>query len=282
MKTGLVMEGGAMRGMFTAGVLDVFMENNITFDGAIGTSAGAVFGCNIKSGQIGRALRYNLRFCNDWHYGSFWSLLKSGDMYDYHFCYEIVPRELDIWDAKSYRENPMEFRVVCVDVETGKPVYHLCPNGDEEDIKWFCASGSMPLVSNIMEIKGQKLLDGGVVDSIALKAHEDLGFEKNIVILTQPRDFVKKQTFMWRLIKWRYPKYPALAAAWRQRADDYNATLRYIENQEKFGKCLVLAPPQVLPAKRVDHNPSHIAATHAIGKKVALERLCEIKSFLQN
>ena len=280
MKYGLVMEGGAMRGMFTAGVLDVFMENNITFDGAIGTSAGAVFGCNLKSHQIGRAIRYNLRFCKDWHYGTFRSLLHSGDMYDYDYCYRVIPRTLDIWDEDAYRNNPMEFRVVCVDVETGEPVYHLCMNGDDEDIRWFGASGSMPLVSNIIEINGQKLLDGGVIDSVALKAHEDFGYEKNVVILTQSRNFKKEQTFLWRLIKWRYPKYPKLAEAWRLRAERYNETLEYIRQQEKLGKALVLAPPEVLPVKRVDHNPQHLQAAYDIGRQVGLENLNKIKEFL--
>lgn len=282
MKHGIVLEGGAMRGLFTAGIIDIFLENNIKFDGAIGTSAGAVFGCNLKSGQIGRTLRYNIRFCKDWRYGSLWSLLRSGDMYDYHFCYEVIPNELDIFDTAAYRANPMEFRVVCVDVETGEPVYHLCPNGDETDIRWFGASGSMPLVSNIIEIDGRKLLDGGVVDSIALKAHEDFGFEKNVVILTQPRDFEKEQTIMWRLIKWRYPKYPKLAAAWKRRAEEYNQTLRYIEQREKEGKVLVLAPPKILPVKRVDHDPEHLRAAYEIGRQVGQENLEKVRKFLEN
>lgn len=280
MKFGLVMEGGAMRGMFTAGVLDIFMENNITFDGAIGTSAGAVFGCNFKSCQIGRAIRYNLRFCKDWHYGTFRSLLNSGDMYDYDYCYRVIPRTLDVWDEDAYRNNPMEFRVVCVDVETGEAVYHLCMKGDDDDIRWFGASGSMPLVSNIIEINGQKLLDGGVIDSVALKANEKFGYERNVVILTQPRNFEKEQTFLWRLIKWRYPKYPKLAEAWRLRATKYNEILAYIRQREGEGKVLVLAPSEVLPVKRVDHNPRHLQEAYDIGRKVGLENLDRVKEFL--
>ncbi len=282
MKNGLVMEGGAMRGLFTAGVTDVFMEYNITFDGAIGTSAGAIFGCNLKSRQIGRTLRYNLRFCKDWRYGSLWSLLKSGDLYDYHYCYEVIPRKLDIFDTEAYAANPMEFRVVCVDVETGLPVYHKCMNGDDEDIRWFGASGSMPLVANIIEINGQKLLDGGVVDSIPLKAHEDFGYAKNVVILTQPRGFQKEDTFMWHFIKWRYPKYPALGEAWRHRAEGYNRTLEYIAQREKEGKCLVLAPPAALPVKRVDKNPEHLQAAYDIGRQVGLENLEKVRKFLNS
>lgn len=280
MKYGLVLEGGAMRGLFTAGVLDVFMENEIKFDGAIGTSAGAVFGCNFKAGQIGRTLRYNLRFCKDWHYGSFWSLLRSGDLYEYHFCYEVIPRQLDVFDTAAYAANPMEFRVVCVDVTSGATVYHNCMDGDDKDIRWFAASGSMPLVSNIIEIDGQKLLDGGVTDSIPLAAHERFGYGRNVVILTQPRGFVKQETFLWRLIKWRYPQYPALAEAWRHRAEGYNATLRLIEQREQEGKCLVLAPPEVLPVSRVDHNPEHLRAAYAVGRQVGTANLQRVREFL--
>ena len=120
MKTGLVLEGGAMRGLFTAGVTDVLMENDITFDGLIGVSAGAAFGCNYKSGQIGRALRYNTEYCNDPRYCSFRSLVKTGDLFGADFCYRQIPCELDKFDMEAFSENPMEFYVVATDIETGK------------------------------------------------------------------------------------------------------------------------------------------------------------------
>ena len=123
MKKGLVLEGGAMRGMFTSGVTDVFMENGIVFDGAVGVSAGATFGCNIKSGQPGRAIRYNKRFAGNWRYCSMRSFFLTGDMYGADFCYNQIPNKLDVYDVESYRKNPMEFYVVCTDVETGKPYY---------------------------------------------------------------------------------------------------------------------------------------------------------------
>ena len=124
MRTGLVMEGGAMRGMFTCGILDVFMERGITFDGAVGVSAGATFGCNIKSGQHGRALRYNKRYCADPRYHSLSSLIKTGDIYNVEFCYDELPYKLDVWDIEAFQKNPMEFYCVVTDVNTGKPAYH--------------------------------------------------------------------------------------------------------------------------------------------------------------
>lgn len=165
MKTGLVLEGGAMRGMFTAGVMDVLMENGVDFDGVIGVSAGAAFGCNYKSKQIGRVIRYNTRFCADKRYGGLGSLVKTGDIYNTDFCYGTVPLELDPFDFTAYDANPQEFYVVCTDIESGQPVYHKYLGQSDHGFDWIRASASMPLVSRIVEIEGRKLLDGGIADS---------------------------------------------------------------------------------------------------------------------
>ena len=144
--TGLVLEGGAMRGLFTAGVLDVMMEKGIDrqISAAVGVSAGAVFGCNLKSRQHGRAIRYNLAFSRDWRYSSWRSLLRTGNLYGEEFCYDTLPNELDPFDSRAFAENPMKFYCVCTDLETGRPFYHLCTDGGPEDMKFFQASASMP------------------------------------------------------------------------------------------------------------------------------------------
>ena len=157
-----------MRGMFTAGVLDVMMENGITFDGIIGVSAGAVFGCNYKSGQIGRTIRYNMKYCGDKRYCSFHSLITTGDLFGADFCYNRIPNELDKFDEPTYKQNPTEFYVTATDIVTGKAVYQRCDNADQYDLKWYRASASMPILSQISEIDGRKLLDGGISDPIPL------------------------------------------------------------------------------------------------------------------
>ncbi|MFR6379993.1 MAG: patatin family protein [Evtepia sp.] len=166
MKHGLVMEGGAMRGLFTAGVIDVMMEQNIVFDGAVGVSAGAVFGCNYKSHQIGRVLRYNLAFCQDPRYCSMRSRIKTGDLFGADFCYRQIPDELDVFDREAYANSPMDFYVVGTDVRSGRAVYHNCLTGDHEDLDWLRASASMPLASQIVSVGNRNLLDGGIADSI--------------------------------------------------------------------------------------------------------------------
>ena len=209
MKTGLILEGGAMRGMFTAGVLDVLMEQGITVDGMVGVSAGAVFGCNYKSHQIGRTIRYNTTYCNDKRYASFRNLLRTGNLYSEDFCYHEVPEKLDPFDDKAFRESPMDYFVVCTDVRTGDPIYYKCRTGDAEDVRWMEASASMPLAAKIVKIGHYGLLDGGVADSIPIRFFESIGYKRNLIILTQPKGFVKKKNPMLPAIRARYLRYPA-------------------------------------------------------------------------
>ena len=185
MKSGLIMEGGAMRGMFTCGVIDVFMEEGIDFDGAAGISAGAVFGCNFKSRQIGRPIRYNKNYCKDPRYCSMRSLLKTGDLYGVDFCYRELPDILDPFDAAAFKENPMDFYVGATNVGTGKILFHNCRDGGENDIQWMRASASMPIVSRPVQIGKYTLLDGGIADPIPFRFMEKKGYHRNDIILTQ-------------------------------------------------------------------------------------------------
>lgn len=281
MKTGLVMEGGAMRGMFTAGVTDVFMEAGVTFDGAIGASAGAVFGCNYKSHQPGRVIRYNVRFCRDARYVSVRSLLKTGDLYGEAFCYHELPDTLDPFDRETYQNSPMAFYVVGTDVTTGKPVYHRCDTGDAKDLQWFRASASMPLVSRIVEVDGYRLLDGGMSDSIPLRAFEGMGYERNVVILTQPKGFVKQKNPYLSLMRVRYRQYPALVQTIALRHHRYNAATAYIEEQEAAGRVLVIRPPYSLEVGPVERDPKKLRAAYNLGRQTAAEQLPAVQAFLK-
>ncbi len=276
-RRGLVMEGGAMRGLFTCGVIDAFMENHIDFDGAVGTSAGATFGCNIKSRQIGRALRYNKRFCSDKRYASISSLIKTGDLFSSEFCYHDIPFIYDLWDEKAFMNNPMEFYTVSTDVESGRPVYYKCYKGDENDIKWIQASASMPLLANIMEINGRKLLDGGIGDSIAIKFMQKQGYAKNVVILTQPKGFVKKPNPMMPAIKAKYHKYPEFIKAAENRHIRYNATLKYIEEQEVLGNVYAIRPPKTLDIGKMERDPDELQRVYDIGHETALSCIEDIR-----
>ena len=279
-KTGLVLEGGAMRGMFTAGVLDVMMENGISLDGAMGVSAGAVFGCNYKSGQIGRSIRYNLRFCDDPRYCSLQSLIKTGDLYGVQFCYDEIPNRLDPFDVKSYRENPMAFYAVCTNVETGKAIHKRLDNGDSKDMDYFRASASMPVVSRIVEVDGLKLLDGGITDSIPLMAMERRGYPKNVVVLTQPLGYVKEKSGMLPLLYLTMRQYPYLIKAMEVRHIRYNKQSAYVREQELAGRAFVLRPPHALGISRTENDPAELRRVYDVGRAEMEKRLPEMKDFL--
>lgn len=281
MKKGLILEGGAMRGMFTSGVLDVLMENGVEFDGAIGVSAGATFGCNIKSRQPGRAIRYNKRFSHDWRYCSLRSLLTTGDLYGADFCYNVLPHQLDIFDLDTYRRNPMEFWVVASDCETGKPIYKRLDTCDDRDLTWMRASASMPLASRIVDIDGYHLLDGGITDSIPLAYFESIGYNRNIVVLTQPENYRKKPNRLIWLMRLALRRYPMIISALRDRHIEYNRTTEAIRQRAAQGDVLVIRPETPLNISRTSKNPDEMQRVYDEGRRVATAQINEIRDFLR-
>ena len=280
MKKGLVLEGGAMRGLFTAGIIDVLMENDIVFDGEVGVSAGAAFGCNYKSNQPRRAVRYNTRFCRDKRYCSVRSLIKTGDMFGAEFCYHEIPEKLDLFDFETYRNSPMEFYAVCTDVNTGMPIYHRCDTMSDSELEWIRASASMPMAARIVSVDGYNMLDGGISDSIPLKFIEKSGYERNIVILTQPRDYTKGKNSLMPLLKVMYRKYPGLIKAMENRHIMYNNQLKYVRKAEQDGRAFVIAPEEKLPIKRVEHDPEVLREVYRIGRRAGMKHLEAIRKFL--
>ena len=280
MKTGLIMEGGAMRGMFTAGVLDVLMENGLVTDGAIGVSAGAVFGCNYKSHQIGRVIRYNTEYCKDKRYASFKNLVKTGNLYSEQFCYHEVPEKLDPFNEAAFADSPMDFFVVCTDVKTGEPIYHKCRKGDAEDVRWMEASASMPLAAKIVKIGHYGLLDGGVADSIPVRFFESIGYKRNLIILTQPKGYTKKKNKFLPAIRARYFRYPAFVEAVADRHERYNETLSYISMLEQAGKDYVIRPPIPLEIGAMERDPAQLRRVYETGRAVAQIQVEKIRDFL--
>lgn len=281
MKTGLVLEGGAMRGLFSAGVMDVLMEHQIAFDGAIGVSAGAAFGCNYKSRQPGRVIRYNTEYARDPRYCSLRSLFKTGDLFGADFCYHELPNKLDPFDTEAFQQNPMEFYVVCTDVLTGEAVYQKCGIADDECFEWLRASASMPLVSRTVEIGGRRMLDGGIADSIPLRYFEQIGYNKILVILTQPEGYRKKKNKALPLIRLSFRQYPKMVEALEKRHEKYNDTLAYVKKREREGAVLVLRPQDSLSIGRIEHNPERMRQVYDCGRKVALQSLEQIEAFLR-
>ncbi len=280
MKTGLVLEGGGMRGLFSAGVMDVMMEHGIRYDGIVGVSAGATFGCNYKSHQPGRVLRYNVRFKDDPRYMGWRSLFRTGDLVGAEFGYHTMPKELDVFDWETYSKDPSEFHVVCTDVVTGKPVYHRIDEMDDEGLEWLRASASMPVVSKPVNIRGQLLLDGGISDSIPLHYFQGIGFRRNVVVLTQPKGFYKRKTKLMPLFHLFMRRYPAIIRDMARRHLMYNEELSYLEEQERLGNILLIYPQDTLPIGRTEQKEEKMRRVYSMGRQKAEEMLQAIKDFV--
>ena len=280
MKRALILEGGAMRGMFTCGVTDVFLENGIEFDGAAGISAGAVFGCNFKSRQVGRAVRYNKRYSRDPRYCSLRSWIRTGDLYGADFCYRELPEELDVFDKAAFRENPMAFYIGATDVETGEIVYHRCTDGGTEDIQWMRASASMPMASRPVALDGRLLLDGGIVDAVPYRFMEQLGYDRNVAVLTQPRGYVKRPARGMPLFRLALRRWPKVAGAMAARHEMYNEQMREIDAREAAGDMLVIRPAAPLGISRTEKRPEELERVYQLGRAEALKRLEDVRAFL--
>lgn len=279
MKKGLVLEGGAMRGLFSAGVIDILMENNLLPDGVIGVSAGAAFGCNIKSKQPGRVIRYNKKLAHDWRYASFRSLLTTGDYFGGEYAYHYMPRHLDYFDVETFNNNPMEFWAVCTNVGTGKAVYKRLMEVDNNCLEYIRASASMPIAARIVTVEGKKLLDGGIADSIPLRFFQEQGYDRNLVVLTQPANYVKEPNKLMPLMRLWLRRHPRIIRALEQRHIMYNDQLEYVRQEEKKSNTLVLRPETALTIGHLSHNPDDMQATYEHGRKVATKHLEEIKAF---
>ena len=280
--TGLVLEGGAMRGLFTAGILDVMMEQGLHFDGLVGVSAGACFGCNYKSHQPGRVLRYNLRFAHDPRYCSLWSLLTTGGIFGPRFAYYTLPQRLDVFDIRTFDRDPMQFHLVATDVLTGEAVYQRFDHFREDLYDWILASSSMPIVSRVVSIGERLLIDGGIADSIPLRYFQQQGFERNVVILTQPADYQKTPLRYRWFIRHALRRYPALIAAWEHRHEMYNAELRYISKQQALGQTLVLCPERPLTIGRISHSRRLMQQTYDLGRSTAEANITRLRNFLND
>lgn len=279
MKTGVVLEGGGMRGLYTAGVLDVLMENGITFDGVIGVSAGAIHGCSFVSGQVGRSIRYNKKYYDDKRMMSFQNFIKTGDLVDEKFCYHELPEELDPYDNEAFMKSETEFYTTCTNLETGKAEYILMKDMIA-DIDYLRASASMPYVSRIVEKDGMKLLDGGCADSIPIKKFMEMGYEKNLVVLTRPMGYRKKPEKR-GLARIFYRKYPKFVKTLESRPAVYNKTVEDIEKLEKEGKIFVIRPSKPLEIGRMSHDLKEIIRTYEHGRSDAFECLDAFKKWME-
>ena len=279
MSVGLVLEGGGLRGIYTVGVLDIFMDNNINVDGILGVSAGALFGVNYPSGQRGRGLRYNLEYAKDPRYMGFRNLITTGNIVGKEFAYYDIPFNRDVFDEEAFEKSGMDFYAVVTNVETGKAEYIKIDNVFEQ-MEAFVATSSMPLVSKLVEIDGKKYLDGGCADSIPVKKCMEMGYDKVVVILTRPLEYRKKKEKGW-LNALAYRKYPEFVKTLNNRPDDYNKAVEDIIDLEKQGKVFVIRPSKTIPIKRIEHDTEVIQSMYDLGVEDGKAQIAGLMGYLE-
>lgn len=291
-KTALVLEGGGFRGMFTAGVLDVLMEHGLAgFASVWGVSAGAMNAVSFKSRQIGRTMRVMLAFRDDKRFMSFLSLAKTGDIAGGEFVYETVQNELDPCDDAAFAANPCRMLAVASNVTFGTADYLPVDELPADAVK-VRASASLPGVSRMVEIAGQRYLDGGTTDSVPFATALGLegarrieGYEpadRAVVVLTQDRGYVKGAgTEAMVLRSHRYDAYPYYTEALRTRAERYNAQREQLWELEREGRCLVIAPAKPVEVGVMETAGAPLLDLYLQGRREAESRLAEVADFLR-
>ena len=263
MKIGLVLEGGGMRGLYTAGVLDVMMEHQFMPDVVCGTSAGVTFGVNLLSQQKGRVLRYNCRYAGDRRYISLHSWLTTGNMINRDFAYDLLPHELDSFDEETFEQSKAAFYATITNMRTGQAEYVRITNTWQQ-MDVIRASASLPIICQPVEWQGEKYLDGGLVDNIPLDKCIELGCDKIIIVLTRPLDYVRNDHIA-GVCRLFYPRHKALLRAIEQRNDRYNARLQQIRRLEQEGKVFVLRPSENISVGRLEKDVVRLQALHQLG-----------------
>ena len=280
-KVGLVLEGGSLRGLYSAGVLDIMMDNNIDVDVIVGTSAGALFGPNYFSKQRGRAIRYNKRFCRDRRNISMWSWLFTGNVVNKNFAYYKITKKLDVFDNETFIKSGKELYVTATNIESGECEYFKI-NDVLSDMEKLRATSAIPIMTKPVKINGKYYLDGGVSDSIPIKKCLELGCDKIIVVLTQPKKYKKKiiSDKKVKMINIIFKKYPKLISRMLNRHNEYNECIKYINNLEKKNKVFVIRPSEKLDINLIERNPDKLEKIYQVGIKDMNKNIDDLKKYL--
>lgn len=278
---GLVLEGGGMRGLYTAGILDFFLEKGILFEDCYGVSAGACHLCSYMSNQKGRAYRVSVNYLDDKNYCSAYSLITTGNLFNVEMCYDKIPNELDVFDHEAFANYPGTGHAVITDIDTGRPRY-VTLKDMKKDIVAIQASASLPIVSKPVTINGREYLDGGVADSIPIKKSIRDGHEKNVIVLTRPVGYRKQPTSNIQIFKMMYKDHPGLVKAMETRHIRYNKTLEYIEELENEGKVFVFRPESLIKIDRIEKDEKKLKVLYLQGYHDAATSYEAMKKYLES
>ncbi len=269
-QAGLVLEGGGMKGVYTAGVLDLFLDKGLEFSSVYGVSAGACNMCSYISKQRGRALDVNIDYLDSKRYCSVESMLLSGDLFNVNTCYNLIPNYLNPIDKETFAKYEGKAYSVVTNLRTGRPEY-LRMKDAVKDIDKVRASSSLPLVSRTVTINGKPYLDGGLSDSIPIQKSIRDGNRKNVIVMTKEVGYRRKpiDSGQLALIKLRYAKYPKVAEIMARRHIMYNECLDYIERLEKDGQVFVIRPQRPNDVRRIERDKARMKALYDQGYQEA-------------
>jgi predicted patatin/cPLA2 family phospholipase len=278
--SGLVLEGGGMRGLYTAGVLEYFMEKDLYFPYVIGVSAGACMAGSYLSRQVGRNKEVNLGFAGDKRYLSYQNFLKKRELFGMDFIFDEIPNKLVPFDFETFRNATEQLIIGTTDCETGEPVYFDKNTHGEHLLKLLRASSSLPFVAPSVAYDNRLLLDGGISDPIPIRKAQTDGFQKNVIILTKPEGYYKRPSKLSSYFK--YKQHPKINDLLVSRYKHYNETLAYINKEEEKGSVLVIRPSITLPVGRVEKNRTKLQDLYELGLQDAKKQIDHIEKFLTN
>lgn len=277
-RVGLVLEGGGMRGLYTAGVLDCFLDQGITFPYIVGVSAGACNAASYLSQQRGRNLRMNTVYTKDKRYLSMRNLVTKGSIFGMDMLFDIIPNQLDPFDYDAFKAYDGTFLVGATDCLTGEAVYYTLHDLKAQGYLPLQASSSLPLVAKIVDYEGRHLLDGGIADPIPIRRSVADGNTRHVVVLTQHRAFVKEPSSSMPLVRRKYRHYPGICAAMEQRHTVYNDTRAYIRELERTGQAVVLCPQEPVGISRFEKDEGKLKALYQCGYDDAAAQLEAIRA----
>lgn len=280
-QAGLILEGGGMRGVYTAGVLDAFLEENIEFSSVYGVSAGSCQGGSYIAKQPGRALRAVVDYIDDPNYCSTSSFLRTGNLFGVDFLYSQIPDVYEPLDYETFRKYKGKFYAVATDVDTGEPVYLRVI--DLRSQMWMIrASSSLPLISKTLVVGGHRLLDGGIADSIPIRRSIADGNKKNVVVLTRGPGYRKKPNKMGPIMKLRYPGAREFIKKAADRHIRYNETLEFLEKEEKEGRVFIFRPSRPIEVDRLEKNKDKLIALYNNGLEDGRASMKAMKAYLES
>ena len=278
---GIIFEGGGMRGAYTAGIIDALLEHDMNFEYCYGISSGATHATTYLSRQRGRAIQIVTDYIKDKRYFSIKNLIKTGNLFNVDFIYDTIPHELNPYDYETAKNNPAKFFVGVINMETSKGEFLRVKDIEEEYMK-VCASMSLPLIANMVEIDGQRYLDGGISDSLPIQRSINDGNKKSVLVLTQDATYRKKLDKILPLVAIKYRKFPGFVYMVKTRHIRYNASLDQIAEEEKAGRAFVLRPKKPVKIGRLELNRKKMLALYREGYEDGIEAMPRLKAFLED